>query len=67
MSDDTLDYDKAIAQGLADYEGSYEDYVLETMLEELEKLYLFRERLNKLIDSMKRDLIENYKVKKGDE
>ena len=67
MSDDTLDYDKAITQGLTDYEGSYEDYVLETMLEELEKLYLFRERLNKLIDSMKRDLVENYKEKKGDD
>jgi len=63
MTDDTLEYDKAIAQGLTDYEGNYQDYVLKAMLEELEKLYLFRERLNKLIYLMKQDLIDSYKEK----
>ena len=57
---DDIGYDMAIAQGLKDYENSYEDYDLSTMLEELEKLYLIRERLNKLIDSMKCDLVINY-------
>ena len=63
MKNDELDFDKAIAQGLTDYEGNYQDYALKAMLEELEKLYLFRERLNKLIYLMKKDLIENYKEK----
>ena len=64
MTDKELEYDKAIEKGLTDYEDCYDDYILPTMLEELEKLYLIRERLNKLIDSMKRDLIANYIEKK---
>ncbi len=67
MSERELEFDKAIEKGLTDYEDCYEDYILSTMLEELEKLYLIRERLNKLIDSMKRDLIDNYIEKKGAE
>jgi len=58
-------YDIAITQGLKDYEDSYEDYPLETMLDEMEKLFNLRDRLNKLIYDMKRDLIVNYVERKG--
>jgi len=64
---DELECDTAINRGLRDYEDSYHDYSIGPMLIELEKLYLIRERLNRLIDSMKRDLVENYVEKVGDE
>ena len=68
MSDEPeLDFGDAIEKGLSDYEGYYADCGLEESLKSLEQLFLFRERIMMLIETIKLDILNSYVEKEASE
>ena len=54
------DFEDAIYAGLEDYEQYHKEWGLETSLDQLEILFIIRERISKIIQAIKNDIQNSY-------
>ena len=64
MTEEERSHDGFIKQGIEDYRNSFDDWDLDHMIDEIIILSDLKNQIEKLIQSMKLDLIRNYEEKK---
>ena len=65
MTEDGLNHDGYIKQGIEDYQNSFGDWDLDMMIDQIIILSDLKKQIEKLIQSMKSDLIRNYQEKES--